>query len=44
MDELNKFSKRLKRYTDLGTSAGTIAINILSSKIFNTKEKRTLKI
>ncbi len=40
MDELNKFSKRLKRYTNLGTSAGTIAINILSSKIFNSKEKK----
>ena len=40
MDELNKFSKRFKRYTDLGTSAGTIAINLLSSKIFNTKGKK----
>ena len=40
MDELNKFSKRFKRYMDLGTSAGTIAINLLSSKIFNTKGKK----
>ena len=34
MDELNKFSKRFKRYADLGTSAGSLALNYLGSKIF----------
>ena len=38
MDELNKFSKRFKRYADLGTSAGSLAINFLGSKIFNSKD------
>ena len=36
MDELNKFSKRFKRYANLGTSAGSLAINFLGSKIFLT--------
>ncbi len=40
MDELNKFSKRFKRYTDLGTSAGSLAINFLGSKIFNSKSNK----
>ena len=37
MDELNKFSKRFKRYADLGTSAGSLALNYLGSKILNSK-------
>ena len=36
MDELNKFSKRFKRYADLGTSAGSLALNYLGSKILNS--------
>ncbi len=34
MEELNKFSKRLKRYTDLGSSASTLAVKFLGSKLF----------
>jgi len=34
MDEINKFSKRFKRYTDLGSSAGTLAFKFLGTKIF----------
>ncbi len=39
MDELNKFSKRFKRYADLGTSAGTVALNFIGTKVFNKKHK-----
>ena len=39
MDELNKFSKRIKRYTDLGSSAGIVA-----AKYFGSKFKTTLMI
>ena len=35
MDELNRFSKRIKRYSDLGGSASTLAFKFLGSKIFN---------
>ena len=42
MDELNKFSKRFKRYADLGTSAGSLAINFLGSKIFNSKDGKNI--
>ena len=38
MEEVNKFSKRFKRYTDLGTSAGSLAVKFLSTKILG-KEK-----
>ena len=38
MEEVNKFSKRFKRYTDLGTSAGSLAVKFLGSKILG-KEK-----
>ena len=34
MDELNKFSKRFKRYSDLGGSASLLAFKFLGSKIF----------
>ena len=34
----NKFSKRFKRYTDLGTSAGSLAVKFLGTKILG-KEK-----
>jgi len=40
VDELNKFSKRVKRYADLGTSAGTIAFNFIGTKIFNKEHKK----
>ena len=40
MDELNKFSKRFKRYTDLGTSAGSIALNFIGTKVFNKEHKK----
>ena len=32
MDELNKFSKRIKRYTDLGSSAGILAVKFLDPR------------
>ncbi len=35
MDELNRFTKRIKRYTDLGSSASILAVKFLRSKIFN---------
>ncbi len=35
MDELNKFSKRVKRYADLGGSASILAVKYFGSKIFN---------
>ena len=35
MDELNRFSKRIKRYSDLGGSASTLAFKFLGSKLFN---------
>lgn len=38
MDEINKFSKRLKRYTDLGSSAGTLAFKFLGTKIFGDEK------
>ena len=34
MDEINRFSKRIKRYSDLGSSASALAFKFLSSKIF----------
>ena len=38
MEEINKFSKRFKRYTDLGASAGGLAVKFLGTKILG-KEK-----
>ena len=38
MEDVNKFSKRFKRYTDLGTSAGSLAVKFLGTKILG-KEK-----
>ena len=32
MDEINKFSKRVIRYANLGTSAGSIAYKFLETK------------
>ena len=40
MDELNKFTKRFKRYTNLGTSAGSIALNFIGTKIFNKEHQQ----
>ena len=34
MDEINRFSKRIKRYSDLGSSASSLAFKFLGSKIF----------
>ncbi len=34
MDENNKLTKRIKRYADLGSSAGILAFKIASSKLF----------
>ena len=39
MDELNKFSKRVKRYASLGTSAGSFAVNFIGSKFFNKENQ-----
>ena len=38
MDESNKFSKRIKRYANLGTSAGMVALKFASSKILKTND------
>ena len=35
MDEINKLSKRVMRYANLGTSAGNIALKFLSTKFLN---------
>ncbi len=40
MDELNKFTKRFKRYTNLGTSAGSIALNFIGTKVFNKEHQQ----
>tara|TARA_B100000963_G_scaffold218124_1_gene190205 strand:- start:45 stop:1376 length:1332 start_codon:yes stop_codon:yes gene_type:complete len=40
VDELNKFTKRFKRYTNLGTSAGSIALNFIGTKIFNKEHQQ----
>ena len=40
MEDVNKFSKRFKRYTDLGTSAGSLAVKFLGTKILG-KDKST---
>ena len=40
MEDVNKFSKRFKRYTDLGTSAGSLAVKLLGTKILG-KDKST---
>ncbi len=39
MDELNKFSKRIKRYASLGTSASSFALNFLGTKFFNKENQ-----
>ena len=39
MDELNKFSKRVKRYASLGTSAGSFAFNFIGTKLFNKENQ-----
>ena len=39
MDELNKFSKRVKRYASLGTSAGSLAFNFIGTKLFNKENQ-----
>ena len=38
-DELNKFSKRIKRYASLGTSASSFALNFLGTKFFNKENQ-----
>ena len=39
VDELNKFSKRIKRYASLGTSASSFALNFLGTKFFNKENQ-----
>ena len=39
MDELNKFSKRIKRYASLGTSASSFALNFVGTKFFNKENQ-----
>ena len=39
MDELNQFSKRVKRYANLGTSAGSVALKFLTTKFLNDGQK-----
>ena len=40
MEDVNKFSKRFKRYTDLGASAGSLAVKFLGTKVLG-KDKST---
>ena len=40
MDEINKFSKRVARYANLGTSAGSIALKLLGTKFFNKENEK----
>ena len=40
MDEINKFSKRVARYANLGTSAGSIAFKLLGSKFLNKEHEK----
>ena len=40
MDEINKFSKRVARYANLGTSAGSIALKLLGTKFLNKEHEK----
>lgn len=40
MDEINKFSKRVARYANLGTSAGNIALKFLGTKFLNREHDK----
>jgi len=40
MDEINKFSKRVIRYANLGTSAGNIAFKFLGTKFLNKEHSK----
>tara|TARA_B100000963_G_scaffold324220_1_gene309576 strand:+ start:297 stop:1628 length:1332 start_codon:yes stop_codon:yes gene_type:complete len=40
MDEINKFSKRVIRYANLGTSAGNIAIKLFGTKFLNKESEK----
>ena len=39
MNENNRLSKRLKRYTNLGASAGLLALKVASSKLLSNNSK-----
>ena len=38
MDETNRFSKRIKRYANLGSSAGLLAVKFATSKLFSSEK------
>ena len=40
MDEINKFSKRVLRYANLGTSAGNIAIKFFGTKFLKKEHEK----
>ena len=40
MDEINKFSKRVLRYANLGTSAGSIAFKLFETKFLNKEHEK----
>ncbi len=40
MDEINKFSKRVARYANLGTSAGNIALKFLGTRLLNKEHEK----
>ena len=40
MDEINKFSKRIARYANLGTSAGSIALKFLGTRLLNKEHEK----
>ena len=41
MDEKNKLTKRIKRYADLSTSAGMMALKFAGSKILSSEKSKT---
>ena len=40
MDEINKLSKRVLRYANLGTSAGNIAIKLFGTKFLKKEHEK----
>ena len=40
MDEINKLSKRVARYANLGTSAGSIALKFLGTRLLNKEHEK----
>ena len=41
MEEYNRFTKRIKRYANLGGSASAFALRLAGTKLFKSKGKQT---